>query len=319
MNNDFENEYQSSAPEGAPEPQPAPESTAVPAYEDGFPKKLPIRRIGILTMGVALIFTGVVALVATFRPSIDLTLIFKLSPALFILLGLEILISSFRHKSERLRFDFLSGFICFLLVCGGIFLSALPTVWNYFGPPAIQAREQLRDKAETDIYNRLRDNHEIRDFYLNVDHSYFTNDFGFTVSTDGNALHLYPNFELAGPYKNEQEFAAASRAILDRLADAPYSIKQVLFKYNNDIINYELSVSDLFQMNMSTEALTQLIETHYYDVNGNLYEENEFRDVPPEEVPQSSAAASAPTEAAEEAASTEPESIPLSPESSSAA
>ncbi|MFR9190420.1 MAG: hypothetical protein ACLVL7_09465 [Anaerotruncus massiliensis (ex Togo et al. 2019)] len=63
---------------------PAPEPTPSRKREE------PVRRVGTMTMGFALIVTGIVALAAMFKPSLDLVFVFKLS-LIFVLLGVEIL------------------------------------------------------------------------------------------------------------------------------------------------------------------------------------------------------------------------------------
>ena len=48
------------------------------------------RRVGTLTMGLALIGTGLLIAAAMFAPAIDLTLALRLCPLLLVLLGCEV-------------------------------------------------------------------------------------------------------------------------------------------------------------------------------------------------------------------------------------
>ena len=105
---------------------PAPEPTPSRKREE------PVRRVGTMTMGFALIVTGIVALAAMFKPSLDLVFVFKLSPLIFVLLGVEILYNYFAHKGQKLKYDLLSGFVCFVLIVAGGCLAAVPAAWNYF-------------------------------------------------------------------------------------------------------------------------------------------------------------------------------------------
>ena len=77
-----------------------------------------VRRVGSFTMGIALIVCGIVAILGLFRTDFDLILIAKFAPIVLILLGLEILVSSILFKRDKLKYDILSGFFCFLLICG---------------------------------------------------------------------------------------------------------------------------------------------------------------------------------------------------------
>ena len=102
MNNEnFDPNQEAAAPQTPEEPAQTPPT---PQASYSYPPLPRTRRIGTLTMGFALIVTGIIALVATFYPAFDIFTVLKLSPIIFVFLGLEILIGYFRHKGEKLKF-----------------------------------------------------------------------------------------------------------------------------------------------------------------------------------------------------------------------
>ena len=97
-----------------PESSAAQESTQSTAPENGAvsdsgrtqrKEDRPVRRVGTLTMGVALIVSGVVALLCMFLPSFNLLFVLKFSPLIFVFLGLEVLYASIFRRGERIKYD----------------------------------------------------------------------------------------------------------------------------------------------------------------------------------------------------------------------
>ena len=90
------------------------------------PESAPVRRVGTLTLGVCLIVCGVLFLCYFFVPHFNWELALKIAPAAgLIALGAEVLY--FAARPERWKYDFLSVFLCLvLMVCafGGACLMA---------------------------------------------------------------------------------------------------------------------------------------------------------------------------------------------------
>lgn len=227
------------------------------AYQ--FPPILPTHRVGTLTMGFSLIAVGIISLISIFYPGFDLTLALKLSPIIFIFLGIEIILAYFFHKQERIKYDFLSGVICFFLICGGLVLSALPTVWNYIGPVAQYARDQFESSTEDTIYSTLQSETGIESLSVNIEpFEYF---YANLDSNDDTASHarVHLNISLSGPYTNEKAFAEDCRQILNKLNRLPFNFRGIYFAYQEDSTRFYLNLSDKFQFNMDTDRLTNLV------------------------------------------------------------
>lgn len=72
------------------------------------------RRVGSVTFGLTLILFGILFLVHTMAPSFDYEVIFQFWPAIFILLGVEILVEN--HKSNALNCKFIYDFPAIIML-----------------------------------------------------------------------------------------------------------------------------------------------------------------------------------------------------------
>lgn len=76
------------------------------------------RRVGTLTMGIALICAGVLFVVRLFIPNVlTYYYIFRLWPVILILLGIEVLAANLGNKEEKVIYDGWAMFIMVLVMC----------------------------------------------------------------------------------------------------------------------------------------------------------------------------------------------------------
>lgn len=101
--------------------------------ESNKTEKVPVRRVGSLTLGFGLMAVGVFFLCYYFVPQFNWELALKIAPAAGLcLLGGEVLY--FAAKPEKWKYDFLSVFYCLLLMGVCLCVGALPMVLDRFGP-----------------------------------------------------------------------------------------------------------------------------------------------------------------------------------------
>lgn len=257
-----------------PESSTAQESTQSTAPENGAVSDSgrtqrkddrPVRRVGTLTMGVALIVSGVVALLCMFLPSFNLLFVLKFSPLIFVFLGLEVLYASIFRRGERIKYDLLSCFVCFLLICGAIGLATVPFVWKYAGPPAMQARDQLNREVEDRIYNAIGDRSRISNMNVDCKLPYY---YEYTPDMDyesfASQMSTYLNFSLSGPYENQEAFAADAAAILADIKPLDLNTHNISFNYSDDNVSYSLDVNGRFQTEQSPSVLAQKVTVRDY-------------------------------------------------------
>ena len=130
-------------------PQPAPEQPA-PAAPKAAPEAPRVRRVGTFTMGVTMILVGLLIVCSLFGLWIPLEWVFRFSPLILVALGVEVLVGAF-SKGAKLKYDFLSIFVCGLLTLAALAFSAVPFVLQYFGP----SHELAERRVETEIYEKV--------------------------------------------------------------------------------------------------------------------------------------------------------------------
>lgn len=150
-----------------PNEQKPPMGQPNPIYQQPIPRPLPIapprrqRRVGTFTLGLALIFIGVMT---------SATLIFKenaldilrLSPLVLVALGIEVLIYAIKYKDDKLRYDGASIFIVLMLTIVSVSVASVAPI-AYRAMEYEQIMEQKSDEIEGKIRNLLDENN--LDFY----------------------------------------------------------------------------------------------------------------------------------------------------------
>lgn len=72
------------------------------------------RRVGTFTLGVVLVLSGIAMLLCMFFPTLDLTVLLKLSPLILVSLGAETLLAA--RRGSAIRYDWAGMILCFVLV-----------------------------------------------------------------------------------------------------------------------------------------------------------------------------------------------------------
>ncbi len=213
--------------EGAAPVPPAPKAPR-PAAPDR-----PIRRVGSITLGFALIAAGAFFLLFYFWPAFNWQLVLKLAPALaLVLLGCEVLYSAARPG--RWKYDFLSVFACLALMGGAFCLAFVPVVWERMGPARSIREQQLTDGYIDQLYSDLESQAgQIRlkdlrgNVYLNT-----VDEEPERLDLSDDAARLYLWVELYGPYEGGEDFAADCWALTDVIRSQAHQPEEVYFYYD---------------------------------------------------------------------------------------
>lgn len=136
-------------PQAAPE-QPAPAGGPDAAPQSAAPQPPRVRRVGTFTMGVTMILVGVLLVCSLLGWGLQLEWVFRFSPLILVALGVEVLVGAF-SKGTKLKYDFLSIFVCGILTLAALAFSAVPFVLQYFGP----SHELAERRVETEIYEKV--------------------------------------------------------------------------------------------------------------------------------------------------------------------
>lgn len=252
-------------PTADPKPGPGPEPKAAPGPAPRAPEK-PVRRVGSVTLGFALIAAGAFFLGYYFWPGFDWMLALKLAPPVgLVLLGVEVLYSACRPG--KWKYDFLSVFACLLLMGAAFGLSLLPLGWNAYGPARYAREEALSDQYSDQLYAAFAqqaDQVELKSVRGNVQLMYSEAPVE-SLGLGSEETRLYLWVELYGPYEEAEPFAADCRALLDVIQNQEVQPDKVYFYYEEaggeDYSQLSLDLTAPVQLDWDLEHLTRQTET----------------------------------------------------------
>lgn len=200
--------------------------------EKTVPAKQPtLRRVGSFTLGVCLIAAGVFFLGWYFVPGFPAQLMLKIAPAAgLVLLGGEVL--HFAKKPERWKYDFMSVFLCLLLMGGCFCLALLPCVWDEFSPERNHTSNQLGQEYTAEVYDAIRKavpDVGLKDVSGNL--YLYTSDVKTLQQYEAGKGYLSLTVELFGPYTSAEAFAQDCRAVTDAIQSCGVQPDQVSFAW----------------------------------------------------------------------------------------
>lgn len=269
-----------SAAPAAPVPPAAPAAhtapAAPPAPAPARPER-PARRVGTLTMGIALILAGAAICTFQFLRDWNMLLLFcKASPLLLVALGCEVLISAAMAKGARLKYDFLSMFVCFLLLAGTLAASCLPIVLEYEGPGRSSAAMRVEQSIYNTLYEQLKDKGNISQIHVNASLTYNGGYDALQTADDLTAGdRVYMTVEVRGEYADKAAFVKACRPALDalRAQKIPYLTMnfRTLDPQDGRAVQYMMDLSGRYQLEMSDAELLQYVTEQIYVEDAGCY------------------------------------------------
>ena len=236
-------EMQADRPQGAPQPRRAQK------MRQERPK---VRRVGFFTLGIALILTGGCIAASMILPDFPLFTVAKLAPLVLVALGVEVLWANARKGDAQLKYDLLSMFVCFVLICASMGAATLPILLRYYGPDREYTEQRLEQELEEQLNAKLPDG-IVLDGYSYVDLNRMEFDREMTLADLKTEDLVRVNLTLAGTYADENAFAEACAQMLPALREL--GVDQVDFHSENGDDQWELQIGGPFQMNASAQEL----------------------------------------------------------------
>lgn len=184
----------------------------------------PRRRVGSFTLGLCLILAGLSMLLYYFWPAFDYAAAAKLAPLILVFLGAEVLF--FAARPGQRKYDFLSVFLCLVLVGCATAVSFLPLMWQQLGPAAETRRRLLENELQAAYYNQLQDM-EIADLTLSVYPAFGSN--AQSVHQLTPADHVWISVDLTGPYTNAEDFAESCLAVCRKIREVGVPYRNLSF------------------------------------------------------------------------------------------
>lgn len=207
-----------------------------------------VRRVGSITLGIVLIAAGICAIISVINPTVNMAAILRLSPAVLIILGIEILIASFINNNERIKYDGVSIFLCIFLIFVSIGTSAAISISDSFMPAKRAEIESIEQNLNKKCSVLLKDFENIN--YMNSSLIYNTFD---VIDTDIGYADIY--IGLNDVYADTAEFAAECKRICDSLEPLKDNFKNIHF-YND---NMSADLNGIFQYDLSAENIAKHI------------------------------------------------------------
>ena len=236
-------EMQADRPQGAPQPRRAQK------MRQERPK---VRRVGFFTLGIALILTGGCIAASMILPDFPLFTVAKLAPLVLVALGVEVLWANARKGDAQLKYDLLSMFVCFVLICASMGAATLPILLRYYGPDREYTERRLEQELEEQLNEKLPDG-IVLDGYSYVDLNRMEFDREMTLADLKTEDLVRVNLTLAGAYADDNAFAEACAQMLPALREL--GVDQVDFHSENGDDQWELQIGGPFQMNASAQEL----------------------------------------------------------------
>lgn len=248
---------------GAAAPAPAP-AFAAPCP----PVQRPVRRVGTLTLGLALIATGLAITAWFFVPGFDIVFFAKLAPLVLVFLGAEVLWAAVHPDGRRIKFDFLSAFVAFVLICASLAAATLPAVWRWYGPDRAFTEQRLADELEEQFSVDLKGQDILRcDVWVNLGSVEFDRQMTPADLRAGDQVGV--NITLGGTVENADDFAARVAALLPAIDQA--GATQAYFFWGDDADQWDLDLSGAFEMGAGADSLARLARHQVYvtDADGD--------------------------------------------------
>ncbi len=269
-------------PEAAEPVEAAPAAPEAPAPAPRKARKAPepprkVRRVGTSTMGVLLILVGITVCLALMRPGIDLTLFLRLSPLVLVALGVEVLIAA-RQKEVRLKYDFASMIICFLLVVMVLGASCVPILYATEGPPRTAAERVVEQSLSDATFAQLKSSKDVANVSYHISLNLSASRTADQIKTPDDLLpsdSVYVDVQLSGPYADEAAFAAACRPVIEAVLatgvhDPRMNIRTQELSSTTDP-HYMLSLDGPYQLAMDAEGLVRQVEKSVYVPDARAY------------------------------------------------
>ena len=219
-----------------------------------------IRRVGTFTFGLLLVVAGVVLILRTVVPSLDLRFVVNLLPVALIALGIEVLVYASR-PNVRLKYDGLSIFVCILILMGVGGSSIAVQLWNEYGISAQTAQMRLGDELEKSATETLRNvselNSNVSDLSVVLDFNHGITDIATASVQPGDRVELYVTV-YAGRYDSPKAFATMARQVVDTCQAAGLPFNRYRFDtYYRDVTDNMVTYCPEEKILFSNDAFGQ--------------------------------------------------------------
>ena len=241
--------------------------------EKTTPKKT--RRVGTLAFALVLILAGVLLMLYQIVPAFNLLQIVKFSPAILVVLGIEMLVYSAK-PDVLVKFDWLAmlGTAFTLCVVGAAAL--LPLAVSEWGPARSSAISRIETEKVDALYSALTADPELKakTGYCGVNVWFNHGAGGSYTLQSGDDCAL--NTTLTGPYADAESFAADCIGIMQLAADKDLGFTSYHFSSGEDTddgISYYLDCVASYPAGLTAAQVAQRVQASYHYDNNSFSSE----------------------------------------------
>ncbi|MDD3429210.1 MAG: hypothetical protein PHG02_04290 [Oscillospiraceae bacterium] len=237
-----------------------------------------IRRVGTVTMGLCLIFTGILIVLSFFVKNVDLLWLLKFSPIILIVLGTEILYHHFFSPQDTIKYDFLSILICGCLALGSLCIGVAFQAADVLGytPQNVAAVNKLESVAQNEIYDALTGINDVREASVSLYHDgpSFSNAAEATLENmDEKGIESYLNITLNGDYLNPLDFAATACEAMQKIYSVSNRFSHITIQASTSSGEFNFSVNGRYLPQLTVENLAK--DTYFEPIEAEeILEEN---------------------------------------------
>lgn len=226
------------------------------------------RRIGLVTMALALIAAGVLMVLRIFVPGLDYATILRFSPVILIFLGVELLVALAVHRNKKIRLDVASTLVSLLLIGISLVAAVMPEViYTQYASNQANTRieAQLRQASYQLSNSESLPKVELIEWYVNVAQTTDAEDKDYTdlVSEDYTQVRVY----LAGSYEDATTFAADCHVMVQALRGLVYDLDYIIFEpleyasAEDGALRFTLWLQGPWMMDEDAAAMAERVET----------------------------------------------------------
>lgn len=226
--------------------------------------------VGFVSLGLILIFLGIVMICLLFSKSPDYSIPLKLSPVCAILIGVEILCNHMT-KHGRFKINYPSIIISALLAAGCCVVSIM------YGNAVTKRREEYTNRSiGAEIYDlsyrELRYSVDIESLDVEVDMNPDASrviEGPKSLSTE-DIVNIKVKF--AGVINTPKDFAVKCKKVIDGYRFMGISVTNFYFENESSLHSYKLSVEGKYAQDYSEDRLMEKV-SHIYLDNMNYFED----------------------------------------------
>ena len=219
--------------------------------------------VGFVSLGLIMVFLGIVMICCLFSTAPDFMLPLKLSPICVILIGIELLLNQLMTRGH-FRVNIPSLVISALLVVGCCVMCV-----KLNGTYKEDKQEYNNRTIAAEIYDRsykeLRYVADIASIDVEVDLN--PNGTGMTKGVDALSTDDYVNItvEFAGSYNSPKAFAADCKKIIDGYRIMGLSVTNFYFKNTGSFHSFNLDVEGRYEQDYSESKLAEAVDYVYLE------------------------------------------------------